>query len=208
MLSLAAVAAMTLASGCALNKPYPEKASFLPNIQAPRIADTKVKPLNIRLKVRNTRVKAPFEGKSFVYRLTDDHWETDFYKEWLTYPRDILTESTVDYLVQSEGLAMTSTEDSLVEADYYLEGVLNGFYLDKRNPSTPTSEVSIQWVLIPNRPMSEANHDSTFWSKEYTQRIQCKDNTSQAYVQSTATALGKIFESLNTDLIRVLETSN
>ena len=103
---------------------------------------------------------------------------------------------------------MTSTEDSLVEADYYLEGVLNAFYLDKRNPASPTSEVSIQWVLIPNRPMSAANNDSTFWSKEYTQRVPCRDNTSQAYVQSTATALGEIFESLNTDLIRVLEASN
>lgn len=208
MLSLAAIAAMTVASGCALNRPYPEKASFLPNIQAPLVAEKKENPLHIRLKVRNTRVKAPFEGKSFVYRLTDDHWETDFYKEWLTYPRDVLTESTIDYLAQSGGMAMTSTEDSLVEADYYLEGVLNAFYLDKRNPASPTSEVSIQWVLIPNRPMSAANNDSTFWSKEYTQRVPCRDNTSQAYVQSTATALGEIFESLNTDLIRVLEASN
>ena len=90
VLSITAVAAMPLASGCALNKPYPEKASFLPNIQAPRMVEKKVKPLNIRLKVRNTRVKAPFEGKSFVYRLTDDHWETDFSKEWLTYPSQLL----------------------------------------------------------------------------------------------------------------------
>lgn len=142
-------------SGCALNRPYPEKSSFMPDLT---FEDTKVfKPLPYRIKIRNTRVSAPYEGKSFVYRLPDNQWENDFYNEWFAYPRDLMTESCISALDQSGRFASVTSEDSLIDADYYLEGTLIESYLDRRNPNKPQSVLKIRWALIEHQSSMKSN---------------------------------------------------
>lgn len=192
---------IVLATGCALNKPYPEKSYYLPNIEMPEASDAHDLPAPYRIKVRNARVDAPFEGKSLVYRLTEDRWETDFYHEWLVYPRDMLTESSVDYLSHRKTLGLVSSENSLIEADYYLEGTLRSFYLDQRNQASLQAVVRTSWVLIPNTSFSfEDKEQEALWTKEYTHRANCDSTAPHAYAEATATALIQTFEALNSDL--------
>lgn len=186
-------------SGCALNRPYPEKTSYMPDISYE--ASKANKSLPYRLKIRNTRVSAPFEGKSFVYRLPDDQWENDFYNEWFTYPRDLITESCIDALDQSSRFASVTSEDSLIKADYYLEGTLIESYLDRRNPNKPQSVLKIRWVLIGHpSPLKASNSSNGIWSKTYEERRSLPSNQLRDYVKSTAEGLKQILNQLVIDL--------
>ena len=192
---------IVMSAGCALNKPYPNKSYHLPHIESPGRAAIETPTFPHRIKVRNLRVESPFEGKSFVYRLGDDQWTTDFYHEWFTFPRDILTENCVAYLTHKSSFGLISTEDSLVDADYYLEGILNSFHQDRRNAQSMNAVVKTRWVLIPNKPLSNAMEKTLLWSKEFEVHVPCKTDTPQAFAVAMATAMEQTFESLDTELI-------
>ena len=197
---------MSVTTGCALNKPYPDKSFHLPNVKTPESPASNTPTFSYCIKVRNARVEAPFEGKSFVYRLADDQWETDFYHEWFTYPRDILTENCVEYLTHKGTLGQVSTEDSLLEADYYLEGTLQSFHLDRRNPESLNAVVKTRWILIPNKPLVNATGKETLWTKDFILQVPCTTDTPQAFAHSTGTALAQTFESLSLDLEKLLNS--
>lgn len=192
-------------NGCALNRPFPEKSQYLPNVPIPEKREANSAALTYRIKVRNAKVDAPFEGKTFVYRLEGNRWETDFYHEWFTYPRDILTEAAVDYLNHAGNLGLISTEDSLVKADFYLEGTLKSLYLDRRNQEALTSVIKTRWYLIPQKTLDDSKERRELWTNEYVHRAPCHTDTPQAYAESTAQALALTFETLNADLTAVLQ---
>lgn len=206
MLLLLATLLMAMAAGCALKKPYPDKSYHLPDVAVTQKAPPLTPSFTERIKVRNVKVASPYEGKSFVYRLGDDQWTTDFYHEWFTYPRDILTENCVAYLSQKGAFGLVSTEDSLVEADFYLEGALLSFHLDRRTKESMSAVVKTRWVLIPNKPLFNAAEKGSLWTKEIEQRAGCGMDTPQAFTEATATALGQTFESLNSALIHRFKT--
>ena len=193
-------------TGCALNRPYPEKSSYLPDVSFE--VSNENKPLPFRIKVRNTRVTAPFEGKAFVYRLPEGQWETDFYNEWFAYPRDLVTENCIAALARSNKFAAVTSEDSLIDADYYLEGALIESYLDRRNPKQPESVIKTRWVLIPNKPGLMPTLDEGEWKKVYEERQSLGQDTPNAYSEASALGLGNILNQLVSDLSQHLDTAH
>lgn len=185
-------------TSCALNRPYPEKSSYLPDVIFEN--GMPVTRLPYHIKIRNTRVVAPFEGKLFVYRLPEGQWETDFYNEWFAYPRDIITETCITALVKSGQFAAVTAEDSLIEADFYLEGTLLESYLDRRNPSNPESVLKTRWMLIPNKPALKSFSANEEWSKLYENRQLLLTDTPSNYAEGTAAGLTEIMTQLATDL--------
>ena len=203
VLALLTLIAWSSISGCTLNRPYPKKSSYMPDLT---FEETKVvTPLPYRIKIRNTRVSAPFEGKSFVYRLPDNQWENDFYNEWFAYPRDLMTESCISALEQSGRFLSVTSEDSLIESDYYLEGTLIESYLDRRKPNKPHSVIKIRWALIVHHsPLKTANSSENIWTKIYEERRELKSNQLQDYVESTAEGFRQILNQLVVDLSKQL----
>ena len=156
--------------------------------------------LPYRIKVRNTGVSAPFEGKSFVYRLPDNQWEKDFYNEWFAYPRDMITDSCISALIQSGNFVSITSEDSLMEADYYLEGRLLESYLDRRNSNDFKSVLKIRWMLIQYQSPKKGDSSGENWTRTYEETTSLKSNQVEDYVASTGTGLKKILHQLVTDL--------
>ena len=185
-------------SGCALNRPYPEKISYMPDLSFEKSKEPH--PLPYRIKVRNSGVSAPFEGKSFVYRLPDDQWEKDFYNEWFAYPRDMITESCISALIQTGNFISITSEDSLMEADYYLEGRLLESYLDRRNSNHLQSVLKIRWMLIDYQSPRKGNSSEENWARTYEEITSLQSNQVEDYVASTGTGLKKILHQLVMDL--------
>ena len=206
LLSLIILAVAFGFSGCALNRPYPEKSSYMPDVSS--IGNKTIHSLPLRIKIRNTRVVAPFEGKAFVYRLANGQWETDFYHEWFAYPRDMVTEACISVLTQSDQFASVTSEDSLIKADYYLEGTLIESYLDRRNSDKLESVLKTRWVLIPNKPSLKPVSSEGEWNKVYEERLELEQDTPNAYAKASATGLSHTLSQLVSDLHQQLETAN
>jgi len=187
-------------TGCALNRPYPDKVHYLTQIDLDRIESSNEAPLPFRIKVRHARVVAAYEGKSFVYRLPDDQWETDFYHEWFAYPRDMLTEACIEVLEHTGRFTSVSSEDSLVDAQYYLEGTIQASYWDKRDADHPACVLKTQWTAVPSHALNLQSKERKTRNFNYEQTIAFTDNDPQAYSKAMAVALERTMGSLAVDL--------
>ena len=156
--------------------------------------------LPYRIKVRNTGVSAPFEGKSFVYRLPDNQWEKDFYNEWFAFPRDMITDSCITALIQSGSFASITSEDSLMDADYYLEGRLLESYLDQRNSNEFQSVLKIRWILVQYQSSKKRDSSEENWTRTYEETTSLQSNQVEDYVTATGTGLKEIMRQLVMDL--------
>ncbi len=157
-------------------------------------------PLPYKIKIRNTRVAAPFEGKAFVYRLPNNQWETDFYHEWFAYPRDLITESCIAALNHSGQFKAVTSEDSLMDADYYLEATLNALYLDRRDQDHSDAVLEIRWLLIEHNSPVNPKSTGELWNQTYRVIQGLKSDTHQAYADAIAEALKKVLEQLIVDV--------
>ena len=94
LIFMAVVCAWT--AGCSgLSRPYPERSAFGLKIQRPDNPSEAPEGAGT-LKVVQTRVVSPYDGRSFVYRVGANQYETDYYNIFITTPNRLITGLLVD----------------------------------------------------------------------------------------------------------------
>jgi hypothetical protein len=112
----------------------------------------------------------------------------------------MITDSCISALIQSGNFVSITSEDSLMEADYYLEGRLLESYLDRRNSNHLQSVLKIRWMLIQYQSPKKGNSSDENWARTYEEITPLQSNQVEDYVASTGTGLKKILHQLVVDL--------
>jgi len=183
-----------MVAGCSLKKQSPAKLRYL--LEAKRPGEPSAESGRPILRVRNFHVAAPFEGGGFVYRNSDQNYETDFYHEFLVAPPSMLTEQTRQWLEASGRFRAVLGPASRLDAACSLEGNVTALYADFRDKAVPKTVLEIHFLLA-----NEAGAASQIaFQKAYRQEVSTESRSPEALTKAWSTGLAKILADLERDL--------
>jgi uncharacterized lipoprotein YmbA len=192
------VALLTFAGCVSLSTNYPEKHYYA--LEAPR-DDGPFSPVShTLLKVRKFRISPSFEGKEFVYRISDARYEADFYNEWFVSPNAMLTQQVLNWLTEADVFQYVMDSAGPLSATHSLEGNVTALYGDYR--SAPSKAVLSLQVFLVHESSSPAD---ILLHQEYRQEIELTEKSPEALVKGWNEALRLIVHALGEDLSRTLQ---
>lgn len=185
---------VALLAGCsALTRQAPVRQTFLLDPPAPAVA-AHSQPGALR--VGNINVAAPFRGKTFIYRVSDLRFETDYYVEFLVPPAAMLAEQTARALDHARSFERVAGPGGAAEAQWVLDGFATALYADLREAGKPAAELDITYYLT----SAVDSAQTPAWTREYRQRVPMRDTTAAAYAEALNKAFGEIVAALARDL--------
>jgi ABC-type uncharacterized transport system auxiliary subunit len=151
------------------------------------------------LRVGTVAVAAPFRGKSFVFRIDELRYETDFYDEFIVTPASMLTDQTTRALAQARPFTRMAGPGATADADFVLDGFATALYADIRQAGKPAAEIAITYYLTP----TSGGERTPIWSHEYRRHAPMRDASPVAYAEALNTAFAEIVGELARDLAAV-----
>lgn len=179
---------MTVLSACSLPKrPALETSSWM---VAPERNGAPYKPRSdLWLKMGSVTTTSPFDGKSFVYRLSDQRYEKDFYNVYSVLPNEMIGSATRQWLNNAQIFSMTVGQGNSFFPYYILQTSVEEFYGDYR--VRPEAVVTVEFFLTATDPKKR---NPVIGKNRYTKRIALKDNTPQALALGQQEALAQILK--------------
>lgn len=141
------------------------------------------------LKIGSVSVAPPFDGKSLVYRLSDQRYEKDFYNTYSVIPTEMIANAERQWFNKAGIFAATLGQNNSFFPFYTLQLVVNEFYGDYR--VKPEAVVSVEFFLSVT---NAGKGNPLIGSNRYSKRIALKDNTPEALVLGQQQALAEIFQ--------------
>lgn len=181
--------------GCVtLERSYPEKRYFVLEVSQ---SATPVNPAGDRiLLVSNLRVSPRYADRSFVYRISEAGYETDFYNQFLTATDSIIGEEVRRGLAASRVFKYVVGPSNQLQANYVLEGSVNALYGDFRNLNAPAAVLEIEFFLH----NEDAANPGIVMQKRYVKSIAINTRSPDALVKGWNAALNEILAALIADL--------
>jgi cholesterol transport system auxiliary component len=184
-----------LSFGCvSLDRSYPEKHSFV--LEISRDGQSLQDPASGIVEVADMRISPRYEGQSFIYRVSEGGYESDFYNQFLIAPAVLVTEEVRRGLAQSGISQYVINSSSQIQPTYRLDGTVNAIYGDFRNASTTKAVLDMEFFLI--KPGQGATQ--VLIAKRYSKSVPLTDRTPEALVKGWNEALEEILRSLVADL--------
>ena len=191
---LALIPLLMLVAGCsALVREAPVRQTFLLEPPAPPVV-AHAQPATLRIGTIN--VAAPFRGKTFVHRVSDLRFETDYYVEFLVTPAAMLAEQTARALEHARAFTRVAGPGTRGDAAWVLDGFASALYADLREAGKPAAEIDITYYLT-----SALEAEQTpVWTREYRRHVPMRDASAAAYAEALNKAFGEIVAELARDL--------
>ena len=181
--------------GCvSLDRSYPEKHYFVLEIN--RDAKPLDDPLNGIVEVADIRISPRYEGQSFIYRISDGGYESDFYNQFLISPAAIVTEEVRRGLAQSGISQYVINSSDQIQPTYRLDGTVNAIYGDFRNATAARAVLEMEFFLTKPAPGAT----QVLMVKRYSKSVPLSGRTPEALVRGWDQALEEILSSLVADL--------
>jgi cholesterol transport system auxiliary component len=147
VVAFVALAAILLCVGCsALTGSTPRKARYMLAVR--HVPPAERAPRGAVLEVRTLSVAAPFADRSFVYRIGESAYETDYYSEFLAAPDRLITCEVMEWMVGSGLFNIVTDAYAGVDSQFALEGHVVELYGDYRPGREPRAIMQIQFMLI------------------------------------------------------------
>ncbi len=180
-------ALLFLLTGCfSVSKSYPEKHYFV--LSAAMSKKMSPSTSNAVLKIQRFRVSPQFDGQSFVYKIGNLHFKSDFYNEFFIPPGLMISEEVEKWLAGSGLFKYVMGFSSPVEPTFELDGVVSALYGDYNNIGTPKAVLEIQFFLV--RKVS--SRPVIVFGKTYHEETRVKGNSPDALVSGWNLALEHI----------------
>jgi cholesterol transport system auxiliary component len=167
---------------------------------APALAGASAAPALGSLRLERVRVSPVFDHKSFVYRLGENRFETDYYREFFSPPGVLLQEALRQWLASS-GLFSVAERGAGPEPRWLLEADLEQLYADLREPAAPRA------VLALDVRVRDARTDTLAFEKRYAQQESAADASPDALIAAWNRALGAALGALGGELRTALDSS-
>lgn len=182
-------------SGCVnLERSYPDKHYFTLEISGDE--DPLSQTGSGILEVLDLGVSRRYEGQSFVYRISEAGYESDFYNQFLVAPAPLISEEVRKGLARSPLFEHVINSSSELQPTHRLEGTINALYGDFRNISAPKAILEIQFFLT----KQAAGEKQIMMDKRYSKSVPLGGRTPEALVKGWSEALDAVLNSLVADL--------
>ena len=191
----AVVALLVLFSGCvSLERSYPDQHSFV--LEVKRAGNPSSSSGNGVLEVADVEISPRFTGKSFVYRMSEARYESDFYNQFLVAPAVLITEEILKGLAQSHLFRHVIGASHQLQPTHVLGATVSGLYGDFRNGSAPKAVLEMEFFLS----KETAGRSQIVMEKRYAKSVDLSRRSPEALVQGWNRALEEILAALVTDL--------
>lgn len=183
------------AAGCGvLKREYPEREQFVLEVAPPPSSDPPVG--RAVLGVQRFRAAPLVAGTSFVYRTSDQVFESDFYNVFWTPPAAMVASATGRWL-RASGLFRDVVEPgSLAPRTYALEGAIDELYGDYRSPGAPAAVMGLRFALLD----VQGKEPQVLFHKDYTVSHPITAGTPSALAAGWNEELGEILAALQVDI--------
>jgi len=141
------------------------------------------------LKIGSVTVAPPFDGKSLVYRLSDQRYEKDFYNVYSAIPAEMIANAEREWINQAGMFAAAVGQSNSFFPYYTLQVSVNEFYGDYR--IKPEAVVSMEFFLTVN---NGGKTNPLIGTNRYTKRVELRSNTPEALVAGQQQALAQILK--------------
>ena len=195
ILSVVAALLATLGSGCvSLERSYPEKRYYVLEVRTPATTSGAVR--DEILQVSPLRISPRYQDRSFVYRISDAGFESDFYNQFIAPPAGLISEEIRKGLINTQLFKYVISASNSQAPSYVLEGAVNGIYGDFRNLDTPAAVIDLEFFLTSDLPAKPG----ILMQKRYVRSVPVSSRSPEALVKSWDRALEEILTALTADL--------
>ncbi len=187
---------ITLLSACSLPKqPAIQSTSWM---VSPERTGPPYKPrTELWLKLGSVSVATPFDGKSLVYRLSDQRYEKDFYNIYTAIPSEMIGNAARQWMNSTNIFSATVGQSNSFFPFYTLQASVEEFYGDYR--VRPEAVVTIEFFLTVT---NGGKTNPIIGANRYTKRIALQDNTPAALAAGQQQALAEIFKQYEGELYK------
>ena len=186
-------------AGCvSLSKPYPVQRSYRLSVAALPCAC--IKAQGTVLRIQRLTAASCFEGSEFVYRRTDNQWQSDFMNRFLAPPAELIQEQLAACLAGAGPFAHVTGTDSHLRASHILEVHLDAVYAD-------LSDSPVKSVIRIRARLLNANCPSTaLLDKTYSAEIPLPEESRAPddMVNGWNSGMSSVFRNLSQDMAQAL----
>jgi uncharacterized lipoprotein YmbA len=190
-----AMALWLIVGGCvSLEKSYPDKRYFV--LEIDRREGSENSKAGVVLLVSSLRVSPRYDGRSFIYRLSDANFESDFYNQFLVSPGALITEEVRRAVSQAGITEHVVGTASQLEPTHVLEGTVEALYGDFRDRSAPRAVLEMEFFLSKD----SATKAEIIARRRYHKSVIVNGGSAEALVRGWNVALNEILTALAADL--------
>jgi len=194
-LSVAGALLVSLGSGCVnLERSYPDKRYYVLAVRTPESSGGAVH--DAILQVSSLRISPRYQDRSFIYRISDSGFESDFYNQFIAPPAGLISEEIRKSLTGARLFKHVISPSNIQAPSYVLEGTVNGIYGDFRNGDAPAAVIELEFFLTSDLP----DKPGILLQKRYMKSVPVSSRSPDALVKSWDLALEEIFSALAADL--------
>ena len=183
-----------LLMGC-FHKPAPTKNTYSLNISDIKGQTETNTPKKYSMIVGQISVASGFEGRSLVYKVGPNQFETDFYNELIAPPDRLLADLAVQYLDTHSTKMQVLKNSGLRLAEFGIEAYIEKLYGDYSQ--TPhKAVVNIKFTVNDLRPAEPKG----LISKNYISEVPISGNSPALLVEGLSRALTQLLAELTADI--------
>ncbi|HME71361.1 MAG TPA: hypothetical protein VKM54_16030 [Myxococcota bacterium] len=183
------------AAGCGvLRREYPERQQFVLEVTPPQSSDPPAG--GAVLGVSRFRASPLLAGTSFVYRMGDQTFESDFYNVFWTPPAAMVANETGKWLRSSGIFSDVVDPGNLTPRTYALDGAIAELYGDYRNPGAPAAVMGLRFALVD----VQGKEPKVLFHKDYSVSHPIPTGTPSALAAGWNEELSEILAALQTDI--------
>ena len=186
-----------LLGGCSLSKPYPSKRFFYADVE--RGGEQPELGRHV-LRVETFEIAPAFAGKSLVSRVSEEEYVADYYAEFFSAPDTMVTSELRQWLDDGGVFQAVLGPGSVMNVDRLLEGTIDQFYLDLREPGVPRAVLSFYSRLIDD----SGPEPEVIFNRRYSSSIPLTSTKPEDAVVGWTQGLKQMFADLEMDLSKRL----
>ncbi len=200
---LTSLVAAALSTGClgALAQPAPERHVYAFTLERPSGASPTDVALPCVLDVRAFGISPSAAGGSFVYRVDEARFETDYYASFLAGPEALITERVRAWLAAGATLESVLPSGSRQLPTHVLEGNVAELYGDFRGAEA-AAVVGLELFLL-----DASASGGVRWQQRFARRMPLAKRTPDALVAGWERGLAEILGELESALQQALHAS-
>jgi cholesterol transport system auxiliary component len=184
--------------GCvSLQKNYPERRYYVFDVAWSSNYDAS--PKHVVLKIRNFHVSPAYTGHEFVYRVSPDGYESDFYNQFFKSPASLITQVVYGWFSRVDMFDHVVVAPSEISPDYVLSGYINSIYGDYIDEGSPRAVLALQFFLI----KEDSGEDTIVFSRSYQKDVGITSKSPTALVNGWNEALREVLTDFERDLSRL-----
>ena len=133
-------------AGCSLTREYPDRSHFV--LEAQRRAEPG-EPFPFRFRLPPLEVGHACTAKEITYRISDVEYRTDYYSRFLVPPGEAISD-LLEHWLSDSGFIVNMRDRVMFKHhhDFELQGSLEAFHVDLRDPDRPRAVLIMRFRLL------------------------------------------------------------